>query len=345
MESRLQSKRPSIRSVARSVRGKLPFVTPAQLFVREMVIRARPVGPGPKIVVKDDTNSTVVDDYWNSHTVHESHGRFISAKESAAYLKWRNSKYMMFPEYMDLYGDHSGDTVLDYGCGPGDDTTGFLLYSKAAKVIAMDVSLRALGYLSRRLALHHVDFGRVELIRINDAVGKIPLGDSSVDWLHCGGVLHHTTHPQEIIREFRRVMKPGAQGRLMLYNRDSVCYHVWVAYAQLIVNKAFRGLTVDQAFTKSTDGPECPVSDAYSPHRVLEMITAAGLEGTFLGGYTSATEVDWFRTYGEAAKSDERLADEHRQFANELAMSEVGIPMYRGNFAGMGGVYTISKSA
>jgi hypothetical protein len=64
--------------------------------------------------------------------------------------------------------------------------------------------------------------------------------------------------------EFKRIMKPGAEGRLMLYNRDSVMYHVWIAYAQLIVNNAFPGLTVDQAFTKSTDGPECPVSGACS---------------------------------------------------------------------------------
>lgn len=313
----------------------------ARAFARDMVIRVMPTGPAPEIVVKDNAGSTAVDEYWNDHTLHA--GRFVTARESKRYLRKRNSEYPMFPELMALYGDHSGEVLLDYGCGPGDDTTGFLLWSKTRKVIAMDVSQKALGFLRHRLALHRVDPGRVELIRVTDSSGKIPLPDASVDWVHCGGVLHHTTHPVEILKEFTRVMRPGSQGRLMLYNRDSVMYHVWIAYAQLIVNGAFPGLTVDQAFTKSTDGPDCPVSDAWAPERVLNAIATAGLEGAFLGGYISIMEIDWWRNYGEKAKTDPRLGAEHRAFASELEFDEHGYPMWRGKYAGIGGVYTIRK--
>jgi ubiquinone/menaquinone biosynthesis C-methylase UbiE len=308
-----------------------------------MIILATPAGPGPAIIVRDDSGSTVVDEYWNRHTVHYRVGRFLSAKESESYLHRRNSEYPMFPELMDLYTDHAGRTILDYGCGPGDDTTGFLLYSNPSKVIAMDVSQTALGYLSHRLALHRFDRSRVELIRINDSVARIPLADESVDWVHCCGVLHHTTHPGEILKEFARVMKPGAEGRLMLYNRDSVMYHIWIAYAQLTVNQAFPGLTVDQAFTKSTDGPDCPVSDAWSPGRVLDTVEAAGLKGTFRGGYLSVAELDWLKNYGEAARHDERLAAEHREFANEVEVDGSGLPAWHGKLAGIGGVYAITK--
>ena len=339
----MQSQQTSLGQMIRAARGRLRIRTRAKSLLREMRILATPSGTRPKIVVKDDSGSTVVDEYWNRHTLHSALGRFVSAAESETYLKRRNSEYPLFPELMDLYGNHAGETVLDYGCGPGDDTTGFLLYSRASRVIGMDVSQTALGQLSHRLALHRVDTNRVELIRINDSVGRIPLPDASVDWVHCGGVLHHTTHPLEIMREFHRVMKPGAEGRLMLYNRDSVMYHVWIAYAQLIVNQAFPGLTVDQAFTKSTDGPECPVSDAWSPQRVLDMIVAAGLKGKFRGGYISVMELEWLRNYGDAARTDQRLGEEHRDFARELTLNDDGIPMWRGNYAGIGGVYTIKK--
>jgi ubiquinone/menaquinone biosynthesis C-methylase UbiE len=318
--------------------------TRASSIARDILIRARPPkGQAPDIVVKDNSGSTVVDEYWNQHTLHSR--RFVSPGESEKYLRWRNAEYPMFPELMDLYGDHSGEVLLDYGCGPGDDVTGFLLWSKAKKVIGMDVSGKALGFLRHRLALHEVDLARVELIRITDASGKIPLEDESIDWVQCGGVLHHTTHPQQIVAEFKRIMKPGAEGRLMLYNRDSVMYHVWIAYAQLIVNNAFPGLSVDQAFTKSTDGPECPVSDAWSPDRVLAMIRSAGLDGTYRGGYISLMEIDWLKKYGEAAKSDERLAEEHRQFISELTLDDHGYPTRRDKYAGIGGVYTIKKPA
>src|SRR6266550_7323074 len=205
---------------------------------------------------------------------------------------------------MELYGDHTDEVVLDYGCGPGEDVTGFLLWSNARKVIGIDVSGKALGYLRHRLALHEVDTDRVELLRITDSSGKVPLPDESVDWVQCGGVLHHTTHPKEILMEFHRVMKPGAQGRLMLYNRDSVMYHLWIAYAQLIINNAFPGLTIDEAFTKSTDGPDCPVSAAWDPTRVLNMIAEAKLGGTFRGGYLSVMEIDWVTKYGKQAVAD-----------------------------------------
>jgi SAM-dependent methyltransferase len=310
-------------------------------MVRDFRIMVTPTGQAPEIVVKDDTGSTAVDEYWNQHTIHTR--PFVSARESERYLRKRNSEYPMFPELMDLYGDHGNEVVLDYGCGPGDDVTGFLLWSNARKVIGMDVSGKALSMLRHRLALHRVDVKRVELIRITDASGKIPLPDGSVDWIQCGGVLHHTTHPQQIVTEFKRVMKPGAEGRLMLYNRDSVMYHVWIAYAQLIVNNAFPGLTVDQAFTKSTDGPECPVSDAWAPHRVLDLVAAAGLEGAFRGGYVSIMEVDWLKTYGQGALKEPELAEEHRQFISELDLDQRGLPMWRGNYAGIGGVYSIKK--
>jgi SAM-dependent methyltransferase len=314
----------------------------ANAIARDIRIKVTPKGQAPEIVIKDETGSTAVDEYWNEHTLHTR--IFVSAGESEKYLRKRNSEYPMFPELMDLYGDHRDEEVLDYGCGPGDDVTGFLLWSNAKKVIGMDVSGKALGQLRHRLALHRVDTGRVELIRITDASGRIPLSDDSVDWIQCGGVLHHTTHPREIVKEFKRVMKPGAEGRLMLYNRDSVMYHVWIAYAQLIVNNAFPGLTVDQAFTKSTDGPECPVSDAWAPKRVLEMISTAGLSGTFRGGYISVLELDWLKKYRDAALADERLGEDHREFIREIELDARGYPMWHGKHAGIGGVYTISKS-
>jgi SAM-dependent methyltransferase len=313
-------------------------------MARELVAKANALRGGlPDVVVKDDSSKTSVDTYWNEHTV--SSKQFLSAKESKRELDKRSAAYPLFTQLMDLYGDHTGETVLDYGCGPGNDVAGFLLWSNARKVIGVDVSDKALERARQRLAFHRIDVSRIELIRITDSTGKIPLPDTSVDWVHCGGVLHHTSHPHGIVREFQRVMKPGAQGRLMLYNRESVWYHIWIAYAQLIVNNAFPGSSVDEAFTRSTDGPDCPVSDAWAPQRVLDMVSSSGLEGTFRGGYLNAVELDWLRDYGDGARSDPRLAAEHRQFASELELDEHGYPMWRGKYAGIGGVYTISKPA
>ena len=316
--------------------------TAVDAWVRERFRRrVAASGQAPTVVRAGDGEATAVDEYWNRHALHKH--AFLSASESEAYLRRRNSDYPLFTELMELYVDHTGETILDYGCGPGDDLIGFLLYSNASRVIGMDISAKALGFAGHRVALHKIASARVQLLQITDAAGLIPLDDASVNYVLCGGVLHHSSHPAEILREFNRVLKPGGRACLMLYNRDSVMYHVWIAYAQLIRNDAFPGLTVDDAFTRSTDGPDCPISIAYSPDRVLEMCRTAGFDAQFAGGYLSVLELEWLAKYGVEANKEPRLAAEHRAFVQALERDSRGLPTYRGKPAGIGGVYRLSK--
>ena len=100
-------------------------------------------------------NPTAVDLYWGKHTVNST--PFNSAEKSLQYLEWRFGQYPLFRELMELWGEHDDRVVLDYGCGPGNDLTGLLVYIKARKVIGIDVSVKALELARRRLALHKID--------------------------------------------------------------------------------------------------------------------------------------------------------------------------------------------
>jgi len=210
--------------------------------------------------VAEESGTTSVEAYWGHHTVNSI--PFRSAGESLRYLVKRSEQYPLFERLMELHADHSQDVVLDYGCGPGNDLVGFAVRCKARRVIGMDVSMRALLLARSRLALHGLDSSRVELMQVSDDDPRLPLETGSVDYLYCEGVLHHTTHPEAILAELFRVMRADARGHIMVYNRHSLWFNLYTAYVRQIVQGAFSGLSVDDAFQRNTDGEDCPIARA-----------------------------------------------------------------------------------
>ena len=150
--------------------------------------------------------STAVDQYWSRHTVRAQ--RFRSRRASERNLEWRFAEYPLFREFSALWGEHDDDVILDYGCGPGNDLTGFAVHTRARQVIGFDVSQTALDLAARRLALHDVA-DRVQLLRGADDDPAIPLADDAVDHVNCLGVLHHTSHPDAILAELGARASPG----------------------------------------------------------------------------------------------------------------------------------------
>jgi len=283
--------------------------------------------------------TTAVDSYWAEHTVRST--PFRSARASLAYLRRRSREYPLFEDLMELYGHHEHDTVLDYGCGPGNDLVGFLVLGHAHHVIGVDISRKALELARRRLALHRIDGERATLVQMGDGDPTIPLEDASIDYLYCEGVLHHTSDPAGVLGEFHRILKPGTNASIMVYNRDSLYYHLYTAYQRQTLEGAFAGLSTDEAFRRNTDGEECPIARAYRPGTFLAECERAGFGATYVGGYFADLELRLFRTLGDRATADHRLPAEHRDFLNELEVGADGYPRYRGQFAGVGGVYQL----
>ena len=293
----------------------------------------------PKVQRRDGNGSTAVDRYWSEWTVNSE--PFTSAEDSAGYLEWRFEEYPLFREFADLWGDHSGEVVLDYGCGPGNDVTGLLLYSGARKVIGMDISAKALELTRRRVALHGVDRDRVDLIKISDASHTIPLADDSLDYFQSMGVIHITTDPGAILKELHRVLRPGRLGRVMVYNQDSVWFHLYTAYVKMILEGKWSDLSVEEAFQKTTDGEDCPIARSYSRDEFGELCEQAGFEVRYVGGHLSRHELQVYEQHAEGAIADPRLAERHKQFLRDLEFDGDGFPLWRGKHAGVGSVYEL----
>lgn len=276
-----------------------------------------------------------VEDYWTGHNV-TLHKTFNSAEDSLAYFQWRNDQYRGYIELMPVDGQHD-NVVLDYGCGPGNDLVGFGTYSKVHKLIGMDVSAASLCESELRLKLHNIS---CELIKLKANQSALPLNDDSIDYIHSSGVLHHTPDILAILKEFKRILRPNGVARVMVYNYNSLWVHLYVAYKKKLVEGLYQDLNIRQAFAKTTDGPDCPISNVYKPEEFIDLCSQAGFETEYLGAAVSIYETSLLQERYAAIMNND-LNAESRRFLLELEFDSNGFPRYKGTFAGVDGCYLL----
>ncbi|MBF0192608.1 MAG: methyltransferase domain-containing protein [Magnetococcales bacterium] len=105
---------------------------------------------------------------------------------------------------------------LDAGCGSGRAVRTLLLEG-AGKVCAIDAGSGCIRNTRERNA-DHSDRLEVQLASVLD----IPYPDHTFDFVHCDGVLHHTTDPHQGFRELHRVLKPGGTMVIAVYGKGGL---------------------------------------------------------------------------------------------------------------------------
>lgn len=115
-----------------------------------------------------------------------------------------------------LLGDIRGKTVLDFGCGTGENTV--LLTLRGARVIALDISPEFIELTRRRLKINNVSSENVQFVVGSAHSTELP--DESVDAVLGIAILHHVD--LEIAsRELWRVLRKGGLAVFQEPVRDS----------------------------------------------------------------------------------------------------------------------------
>lgn len=276
--------------------------------------------------------------YWTSHNV-TLHHQFSSVEDSFRFLEYRNRQYYDYNHLMPTDG-FDGKVVVDFGCGPGHDLVGFGTGSKPNRLIGMDVSTSSLQQAGARLHLHGI---KADLIEIDVQRQKIDLPDASVDVIHSSGVLHHMAHPEIVLQEFRRVLKDDGIFQAMVYNRQSIWYHLYVPFIIKIEQQRFLEADAADAFRMSTDGPDCPISRNYTREEFKRLAESCGFVLDRFAVAVSCIEMSHLPKRFAAIMNPD-LPAEHRAFLTELTFDERGLPMHQGSYAGIDGCYRFSAA-
>lgn len=275
--------------------------------------------------------------YWSDFNV-TLHRMFATAEDSLDYFHWRNDQYAGYIERMPVAG-FDGKRVLDFGCGPGHDMVGFQVYSKTRQLVGADISPRSIEEARYRLKLHGEG---AEFVLLDPAAPQLPFEDASFDHVHSSGVVHHAPDLGLLLRELNRVLAPGGTANIMVYNYNSLWAHLHVAYAKKIVEKAYEGLTLREAFARTTDTEDCPIANCYTPEEFLAETARAGFEGEYAGAGISMHELLIAPTRFTAIQ-DRSLPAESRRFLLDLKVDGQGYPTYRGHYAGIDACFHLTK--
>jgi ubiquinone/menaquinone biosynthesis C-methylase UbiE len=95
-----------------------------------------------------------------------------------------------------------GYNVLEVGCGHGHVLD--VILKKNAKVIGVDINFNSLMISNKRL-----DGKDVSLIQSN--AHNLPFKDKTFNVLICSEVLEHLPNLEEVLKEFKRVIKPNGK--------------------------------------------------------------------------------------------------------------------------------------
>jgi SAM-dependent methyltransferase len=118
------------------------------------------------------------------------------------------------------FAKYAGKKVLEIGCGMGGMS---MLWAQAgAEMTACDLNPVAVEQTTRRFELFDLK-GRVQ----REDANNLSFADDSFDYVYSWGVLHHSPDLERSVAELFRVLKPGGEFGVMLYNRRSLA-HWWM---------------------------------------------------------------------------------------------------------------------
>lgn len=121
-----------------------------------------------------------------------------------------------YPIFLQLLEAERGERLLDVACGPG-----LLLKAAAMRGVhpsGLDISQVAIGMAKQFVPTADVRVGNAE---------QLPFEDDSFDLLTCIGSLERMFDREQVLREMRRVVKPGGRLCLMLRNATAPGWRIW----------------------------------------------------------------------------------------------------------------------
>ncbi len=233
--------------------------------------------------------------YWNNKPCDSD----LSDRERLSreyFLDIERQRYELQPHILDIISkiDWRGKRVLEIGSGVGTDACRIIRMGGDYTGINVDrVSTEATSQALRVFSLAGV--------ALQCDATSLDFPDNTFDVVYSFGVLHHIPEVEKAVAEIRRVLKPGGELLVMLYNRASINYVVEIMFMRKLglyilsvpgaisllrwmgfqreklerhkqLRRQRRRMTGEEWLSRNTDGPDNPYSRVYSAAEAAELL-------------------------------------------------------------------------
>jgi ubiquinone/menaquinone biosynthesis C-methylase UbiE len=226
-------------------------------------------------VATGDAYKDQVQNQWNQNPVGSQHAQGSQPHTLDWFLEVERHRYGVYAPWMhDVmeFGQHPGQDVLEIGGGIGTDLAQFA--RNGSRVTDIDL---AAGHL--QLAQENFQLRGLTGRFIHHDAETLPFDDASFDVVYSNGVLHHTPNTRAVVREIRRVLRPGGRAIIMLYAENSLHYWrklVWLfGIKQGLLDRFSMGEIMSRTVERSANEAR-PLVKVYTPERARSLFGEFG---------------------------------------------------------------------
>ncbi len=181
------------------------------------------------------TKKAEVFNFWNT-APNESLSVAVPKDTRAFFFQTEDKRYNalhkdlgkpFFKEVID-FESYKGKKILEVGCGIGIDS---IQFARAGN----DLTLLDLTIESVSIARSRLESEGFSANYVSGDSENLPFADNQFDVVYSYGVIHHSPDTTRSVSEIFRVLKPGGQAVVMLYN-----YFSAMVFCQVLLNQGFR---------------------------------------------------------------------------------------------------------
>ena len=158
-----------------------------------------------------------------------------------------------------------GKPVLEIGCGLGSHAQ--LLIQAGSILSAIDLTPKAVELTRKRLSLNGL---KADVMQMD--AERMTFPDGTFDFIWSWGAIHHSAHPEAILKEAYRVLKPSGELRLMVYHQQSLSAAINLLRG-VLSGKTLSGMSPADILSHYSDGA---IARFYTARQLSRMLRTCG---------------------------------------------------------------------